>query len=130
VFRRHNAKVAVVSLDGGQKAAYDLAMGKVAASSALLVEPHERAPRPFEAVRPDPHEAPLDAVRPDPRDAPLEALRVATAELSQVRAVERLPAVARDAALRGLGADLLTSASSPTVIAARRRRRSPWTGRA
>lgn len=69
-------------------------MGEVAASTALLVETHERAPRPFEVVRPD----------------PLEALRVATAALSEVRTVERLPALARDAALRGLGADLLAFA--------------------
>ena len=97
-------------------------MGKVAASTARLVETHERAPRPFEAVRPDPHAVPLEGVRPDPHEAvrpdpleavrpdPLEALRVATAALSEVRAVERLAALARDAALRGLGADLLAFA--------------------
>ena len=38
--------------------------------------------------------AALEAVSDDPRAEQLEALRLATAELAQVRAVQRLPAVA------------------------------------
>ena len=86
-------------------------MGEVAAAAGLL----ERAPERFVALG---H---------DSRTAQLEALRSATAELAQVRAVERLPAVAAVAATRGLGADLLVFATLEEE--GRRLRVLPYPGR-